>query len=249
MATNPYFQGHLGNEEEQALLNGIAVEAIQLYGQDMLYLPRRFYDEDQIYTEDAQSYFDTAYELEFYLKDPTNFMGDGSILSTFGVALMDSVVLQVATTRFDEEVLAHEPAERFPERRPREGDLVWFPVQRKLFQVSYADKFKLLYPLGSIYTWDLTLHLFKYSQERFETGLPEIDSVYGTRTISQDVLDWAVRDESGDVLLDQSGDHVMEEAYLAGDLDPEDQSDEIEEEADAILDFTETDPFSEGYEY
>lgn len=245
MTTNPLFSDHFGSEVEQELLNDLIVESIQIHGQDMLYVPKRTYSRDGIFTEDVSQYYDTHYTIECYLKNAEGFQGMGNVMSMLGTQLRDQITLQVSMTRFEEEVLAHE--EEWEARRPREHDLVWFPLQQKMFEITFVDKFQMLYPLGRLYVWELTCELYEYSSEKFMTGLPEIDDHYNV--LSQDVLDYAVKDEQDRPVLDTDGEYIMGENFLDGDLDPEDQSNEIEQEADQIIDFSESDPFSEGENY
>lgn len=244
MKTSPYFADHLGVGVEQDLYNDLIIETIQVAGQTMLYVPRREYNRDEILTEDSTEYFDTTYEIEMYLQNVEGFQGMGSLVQNFVPMLKDQVTLQFSMDRFEEEVLANEA---WTERRPREGDLVWFPLQEKLFQITFVDKYQMLYPAGRLYLWTITCELFTYASEKFTTGVSQIDDKYGVAGgISQDIYDYALKTPSGEVLTDHSGDPITMDYYQHGDVDPTDQSDEIEEEADTFMDFSESDPFSEG---
>lgn len=237
MTVSPFFDHH-GNSEETAILDSIIVEMIQACGENMLYVPRRVGKLDEIYTEDSLKYYDTAYELEFYLQNVDGFEGLGSFLTNLAPMLQDQLSLQVSISRFEEVVGQNESFSR-----PREGDLIWFPKNQKMFEIVFADKFKMMYPLGQVYLWNLTCQLYEYSSERFITGVTEIDQI---SSFSADQLDYVIYDHASDPLKNPGGDYLFVTSYSEGDMDPLDQSDEIEEEADEILDFSESDPFSEG---
>ena len=59
MATNFYFKS-LENTGEQNLLEDLIIEAIQIYGEDMYYIPRKITNYDKLYTADDQSVYDLS---------------------------------------------------------------------------------------------------------------------------------------------------------------------------------------------
>lgn len=62
-------------------------------------------------------------------------------------------------------------------RRPFEGDLIYFPYNKKVFQITFVEHESPFYPGGTLPQFVLTCDLLEYSNEIFITGIPEIDSI------------------------------------------------------------------------
>jgi hypothetical protein len=101
----------------------------------------------------------------------------------------------------------------------------------------------MFYPLGSTPSYDITCQLYEYSGQHFRTGIRAVDKI---EALSEDIYNWAVLGEDGAALLGEDGTVLVGEAYDILAADPMDQTVVIQTEADAIMDFNETDPFSEG---
>lgn len=238
MATNIHFRNY-DNAMEQQLLEELIIESIQIYGEDMYYIPRKINAYDPIYGEDAQSSYESSYLIEIYIKSVDGFSGDGSFLSKFGLEIRDRVTFTIAKRTFDEDVGANEN-----QVRPNEGDLIYFPLNQKCFQIKFVDKMQMFYPLGSLPTYDLQCELFEYSGETMNTGIDEIDSLQ--QRISINAHDYAIRTESGGLLLTEDGDYIINELYLQDALiSQSEENDEIQIDSDDIIDFSSKDPFSE----
>lgn len=235
---NPYFD-NFNNTEEQNLHDGLIQESIEIYGEGMYYIPRRAYNFDPLYTEDDQDYFDTTYISTFYIKNVEGFEGQGNFMSKFGLEIRDQITLVVSNTLFMQDIGT---AESFP--RPREGDVIYFPLNDKLFEIVFVDKFTMYFPLGASPSYTITCQLFEYKGERFITGLPVVDKIQ--KRMSENLYDWALLAEDGAVLLFENGDIMTVEEFDRTKPDPMDQTDPIQALSDTILDFSETDPFSEG---
>tara|TARA_B100000035_G_scaffold297952_1_gene291220 strand:+ start:323 stop:1429 length:1107 start_codon:yes stop_codon:yes gene_type:complete len=176
MATNSYFtQGTTG---EQDLVGDLVVEQIKMFGKDVYYLPRTLVNEDTVFTEDALSSFNAAYPIEAYIENVNGFGGDGDLFSKFGVRISDQVNFIISRTRFTEAV--DDNAQLIVEGRPNEGDLIWFPLAQKLFQIQFVEHEQPFYQLGKIHVWGLRCELFEFSDENFDTGVAEIDAVETT---------------------------------------------------------------------
>jgi len=176
MARNPYFTQ--GTTLERGLYEDLVIEQIKIYGQDVKYVPRALVDEDTLFREDSMSEFTGAYEVEMYVANIDGFQGDGDLYSKFGIRVTDQVTFIVARKRFEEEV--DDNTELIVEGRPNEGDLIYFPLTQKLFEIKYVEYKKPFYqlqnPLGA-FVYELKCELFEYSHEDFETGDPAIDEV------------------------------------------------------------------------
>jgi hypothetical protein len=238
MPTNIFFQNY-DYLPEQELLEDLIIEAIQIYGQDMFYLPRKLNNYDPIYGEDDQSSYESSYLVELYIKSVDGFEGDGTFLSKFGLEIRDRVTFTIAKRVFEDEIGAHEEIPR-----PNEGDLIYFPMNKKCFQIKYVEKFDMFYPLGTLPTYDLQCELFEYSGETMNTGIEEIDSLQANYNVN--FMEYVLRGEEGEIILDEEGNYIINESFMQNDLlsDTED-NDDIQERSDDILDFSSKDPFSE----
>lgn len=243
MATNFYFN-NFQSSQEQSLLENLIIESIKIYGEDMYYLPRRFDKIDEIYGESAVTSFDTAYLVEMYINSVDGFSGDGNFLSKFGLEIRDQVTFTIAQRVFNEEVDVYEATTL---HRPREGDLIYFPLNQKCFQIKYVTNKPFFYQLGALQTFELVCELFEYSGEAMNTGIEDIDKLQKNHSI--DILDYAVTDEDGMYLMDEDGDYIVNEKYNLGTIDPNADNEWIQQESDEFLDFSEYDPFSENGKY
>jgi len=169
---NFYFE-NFSNSMEQNLIEDLVIESIRIYGVDTWYLPRTISNKDEIFNEDTLSIFDDAYNVEMYIKNVDGFEGEGDFLSKFGLQIRDSMTLTVAIRTFDAEVGAHSE-----QVRPNEGDLIYFPLNNKFFEVMHVEHEAIFYQMGSLQTYDLRCELFEYSGERFRTGQDFIDDYY-----------------------------------------------------------------------
>lgn len=172
---------------------------------------------DELLNEDDLSTFNDAYMIEMYVKNVEGFGGDGQFLSKFGLQINDTMTLSISMRRFTEDVgLYNEQV------RPNEGDLIYFPLNNKMFEVMYVDNKPIFYQMGSLQMYDLRCELFEYSQERFNTGVLEIDTLFNSYVLTSNAAIANV--ESFDLMADNFT---------------------IETNADAIIDFSELNPFGE----
>lgn len=238
MATNFYFN-NFQSAQEQLLLENLIIEAIKIYGEDMFYLPRNINNLDKIYTADDQSSYTLALPIEMYIKSVDGFSGDGNFMSKFGLEIRDQVIFSVAQRVFNDEI-----GSSLALVRPREGDLVYFPLNKKCFQIKYVNKQEMFYQLGALQTWELTCELFEYSNEDMDTGIAEIDAMQVR--LSTNILDRAIMDENNFYLMDESGNYLVDETYDLEDIIGTGGNESIQNETDDFVDFSVYDPFSEG---
>lgn len=236
--TNFYFNNFRSSSEQQ-LIEDLIIESIKIYGQDMFYLPRRYGNLDPVYTEDAASFYDRAYPIELYIKSVDGFQGDGDFLSKFGVQIRDRVTFTMARRIFSDEVGSNEGT-----TRPFEGDIIYFPLNKKLFKIMFVEHEAIFYQLGSLQTFDVICELFEYSGETFSTGIPEVDVL--TKKYEFDFTDSGLLTEAGDLLTDEQENlPILFENYSQKN-DILDDGDMFQQQANGFLDFTEIDPFAEG---
>jgi len=169
MARNPHFKEYSG---EQNVLEDLTIETIKAMGKDMVYIPRILVNEDKLFGEDLISKFDDGYQLEMYIQSVDGFEGEGDILSKFGLEIRDRVELLVSKKRFEQAVGDYESV-----TRPKEGDLIFFPLSKTLFEINFVEHENPFYQLGKLYTYKLSCEVFTYSQEEIDTGYTDIDTV------------------------------------------------------------------------
>lgn len=240
MATSVFFNNFLASQE-QNLIENLIIESIQIYGHDLYYLPRIRESFDPIYGESAVSSFKSSYFLDMYIKNVDGFDGEGDFISKFGLEIRDRVTFTVARRTFFNEVGA--PAEL---NRPREGDLIFFPLNKKVFEIKFVEHEAIFYQLGALQTFDIICELFEYSNELFATGIPDIDETFTGRTgvdYTESMAAFAITTEDVFALLDEDGYRLVNETYEYQDPG---ENQEIQLESDAFIDFSERDPFSEG---
>jgi hypothetical protein len=227
------------NEEEQFLHNGLVEECILIHGIGCYYLPRRTFNISPLFTEDNQKYFDTVYETTFYIENVEGFEGQGNFLSKFGLEIRDQITMSASDTIFFEDVGKIENMQR-----PNEGDLIYFPLNKKLFQIDFVEKFAMFYPFGATPSYKLTIKLFEYAGEKFDTGIYDIDVIQ--KTLSENLYDWSVLAEDGSPLMTEDGNYWVLEEFEKSNIDAFDQAVSIQTEADKIMNWDEIDPFSES---
>jgi hypothetical protein len=225
----------------------LIIEAIRIYGQDMYYIPRVVTNYDKMYTEDDQSAYSRAHLVELYIKSVDGFSGDGSFMSKFGIEIRDQVIFSMSQRIFNQEIGLYTKAPR-----PFEGDLIYFPLNRKCFQIKFVNKFEMFYQLGSLQTWEMTCELFEYSNEILNTGVPEVDSMQ--KNLSTDILDYSLMDENGNYLTNENDNYLVVQAYdlelidSVADNDIFSQgTDNFKNGSNNFIDFSQVDPFSEGH--
>lgn len=170
MATNPYFKDYSG---EQDLTEDLTIEIIKTMGRNMFYIPRNIVELDKIFGEGTIVNYKYAVPIEMYIDSVSGFQGQGDIASKFGIEIKDNVNLTLSKKRFIQEIQT-----RFPTiTRPREGDLIYFPLSRSVFEINFVEHENPFYQHGKLYSYKLTCELFTYNEEEFETGTTDIDAV------------------------------------------------------------------------
>jgi len=177
MAINPYF--YYG-QNKQNLVEDVTIEIIKATGQDCLYIPREYLNIDKIFGEDPGSSFTKSYPLEMYLQSYKSFDGT-DMITQFGIEIKDKVTLVFARKRFKEEITYKNTSIS----RPREGDLIYFPLSKSLFEINFVEHENPLYPLGKLYSYTIVAELFTYSYEKIETNVDAVDQVSSTTQTTQ----------------------------------------------------------------
>jgi hypothetical protein len=172
MPTNLYIsQGYRG---EQNLYEDLIIESIKFYGQDVYYLPREIVVRDGILSEDIESKFGSAYAIEMYVESVDGYEGDGTFLSKFGLEIRDSAKLVVAKRRWEKLIGKWTNPETTP-YRPKEGDLIYVPFSKSLFEIRFVEHEQPFYQLKNLPVYKLQVELFEYRSEKIDTGIAELD--------------------------------------------------------------------------
>lgn len=222
MSTNFYFN-NFQNSQEQNLIEDLVVESIKIYGHEVWYCPRTIVNEETIFNEDELASFNNAYQIEMYIKNVEGFEGEGDFLSKFGLQIRDRITFTISRRSFSEEVPGL--------TRPREGDMIFFPLNSKGFVVRFVEHEAIFYQMGALQTYDLVCELFEFNQETFNTGVNIIDNTYNAMSFAMANNTQAVT------------------TFNVSTVDKWAQNEEFETKGDDILDFTEINPFSEANTY
>jgi hypothetical protein len=178
MALNPFFLQ--GSSNEQFLLQDLINEHLRTYGIDIHYIPRKVLGSDDIIREVETSKFDDNFAIEAYLENFEGYAPGSDIMTKFGINLQNEVTLILSKERFEEFVqpfMADQPDdEMLIDSRPREGDLVFFPLGERLFEVKRVEHEQPFYQLGTNYVYKLQCELFQYEGEDIDTSIDFIDT-------------------------------------------------------------------------
>ena len=178
---NPFFLQ--GSQGEQGLVQDLINEQLRTYGLECHYIPRKLMTSRTIMREITESRFDQAFPLEAYLMNVDGYAGQGDILSKFGVRVTTEATFVISRERFEESVspfLEKQEDDYEISNRPREGDLIFSPLGKKLFEIKYVEFEKPNYQLRKNYTYQLTCEVFEYEDEVIDTNVEKIDKVVQT---------------------------------------------------------------------
>ena len=182
---NPFFLQ--GSQGEQGLVQDLINEQLRTYGLDCHYIPRKLMTSRTIMREVTESRFDQAFPLEAYLVNVDGYGGQGDILSKFGVRVTTEATFVISRERFEESVapfLEQQEDDYEISNRPREGDLIFSPLGKKLFEIKFVEFEVPNYQLRKNYTYQLTCEVFEYEDEVIDTNVNVIDEVVQTEGYS-----------------------------------------------------------------
>lgn len=222
MATNFYFN-NFQNSQEQNLIEDLVIESIKIYGHEVWYCPRTIVNEETVFSEDELASFNSAYSIEMYIKNVEGFEGEGDFLSKFGLQIRDRITFTVSRRTFTDDITGL--------TRPREGDMIFFPLNSKGYVIRFVEHEAIFYQMGALQTFDIVCELFEYNQETFNTGVDIIDDTYND-------LSFAMANNTQKVTQ-----------FSISTIDKQAQNELFETKGDDILDFTEINPFSEANTY
>ena len=174
---NPYFLQ--GSPSEQRLVQDLINEQLKMYGQDIVYMPRKIVTQKTILKEIIASNFYDSYRLEAYLVNYEGFGGQGDILSKFGVKTTDEVTFVVSKERYEDFIspfLTSDPAIKLA-TRPEEGDLIYLPIDNTTFEIKYVEGKKPFYQLNNLYVYELRCEVVDLeADDNIDTSIEEVDA-------------------------------------------------------------------------
>ena len=176
MAINPHFLQ--GSQGEQRLVQDLVNEHLKIYGIEVRYIPRKFVRQQSIIREVQSSVFDDNFLLEAYVNTYDGYGGQGDIMTKFGVSLRDELTVTISKERFEDFISPFLAADDdyTLSSRPREGDIIFFPLGQRLFEVKFVEHEQPFYQLGKNYVYQLKCELFEYEDEVLDTGIDIVDS-------------------------------------------------------------------------
>ena len=277
MPTNVYFD--TGTRPEQNLYEDLMIEQLKIYGQDVFYIPRTLVKEDELFGEDTLSKFGDAYLIEMYFENVEGYEGEKEIMSKFGLQMNEDATFVVARRRFEQ--LVSVDSNLIVKTRPNEGDLVYFPKVKKIFEITFVDHDDPFYQVHNLPAFKLKCKTFEYSSEDLNTGIAEIDAIETDNSV--DMLSFQItmeqsssttfnegieledatgnleletqtggtdnvigEDETGgDNVVLETGDYIIQEAFVVDTIDENAMNDFFETQDDNIIDFTESNPFGD----
>ena len=180
MALNPYFiQGTSG---EQSLVQDLINEQLRMYGVEVYYLPRQYATTDNVIKEVIQSDFNYSYPIEAYVDNFDGYGDNTVMLSKFGIQAENELTVTISKERFENYIspLIKSLPNVELSTRPKEGDLIYFPLGDRLFEIKFVEHEKPFYQLKKNYVYTLTCQLFRPEDEVLDTGIEEIDDTFDT---------------------------------------------------------------------
>ena len=190
MALNPFFLQ--GSQSEQRLVQSLINEQLQIYGVDVIYLPRKILSKDQILTEVQSSTFNDNYAIEAYINTYEGYSGAGDIMTKFGMSLKDELTVTISKERFEDFIstfLADLPSsEREVATRPCEGDLIFFPLGQRVFEIKFVEHEQPFYQLGKNYVYQLKCELFELEDELSNISGDALETI--TQDIDEEMDDF-----------------------------------------------------------
>jgi len=188
MALNSYFLQ--GSKNEQFLMQDLINEQLTIYGIEVYYLPRKVFKTDNIIREVQSSKFDDSFLIEAYLNNYEGYNPNSDLMTKFGLRLTNEVSLTISRERFEEFIAPFLEGISSGIRdgtiteytfedlitRPKEGDLVYFPLGERLFEIKRVESEKPFYQLNKNYVYELNCELYEYENELIDTTIQEVDN-------------------------------------------------------------------------
>ena len=181
MALNPFFQQ--GSASEQRLIQDLINEQLRMFGVEIYYMPREYLGTKTIIKENVLARFTDNFIIEAYVQNYEGFQGSGDLMTKFGIRTTDELTLVISQERFEDFITGFQIADtnsvtgvkNYGLPRPKEGDLIYFPLSDSLFEIKFVEHENPFYQLGKLFMYELKCELFEYEDEVIDTTIEEID--------------------------------------------------------------------------
>jgi hypothetical protein len=183
MPTSHYFPINYGGYKgEQNLIQDLVDEQIKLFGTDVYYLPRTVLQDNPL-NDIVYSEFNQKIVIEMLLQNVEGFGSPSEFISKFGLKITDEIKFIVSKRRWEAESKRINLS--IDDDRPVEGDLIYFPLTKNLYEIKFVEVERVFYQLGELYFYDITAEIYEIGNEQIDVGVEEIDLI-------DDVMDPAV---------------------------------------------------------
>jgi hypothetical protein len=131
--------------------------------------------------------------------------------------------------------------------RPFEGDIIYHPTLKKLFEINFVDHDDPFHQLDSNPVYKLKCRLFDYGSDELSTGITEIDAITDDLSVASSDDKFALENETGSIIIENAEDtgdveYLVQEGYHIGDSAQNELFDTLD---DTVLDFSESNPFGD----
>lgn len=238
MAVSTFFD-NFSNYGEQQLLQDLGTEMIQRYGIDVYYMPRSHVNIDRLWNEDTLSEFNQATLIEVYIKTFSGWQGEGDLMQKFGISMADQITFSMMRNRWTDEFTVFQP----DLIRPLEGDFIYLPLTRALFEVKFVEHESNFYQTGLLTYYDIKAERVNFSNEKIQTGVSEVDNIASKFTTAAD--DFFLTDQDGNSLLAGDGTSLVEGQFDTDTIDASTQNSLFSAQGRQFIDFSKKNPFGE----
>lgn len=171
----------------QNVIEALLIQAIDMMGTDVYYVPRTLVHVDSVFTEDRFSEFKNKYLLRMYLDGVDSFGGQGAFIAKFGLQMEQTAKFTVARQVWERAVGKY--GQTILSTRPTEGDLLYWPLTGGLFEIKFVQHQDAFYQLGKLYVYKLEVELYQYASERIDTGMSAIDVFEDLKSHSTEITE------------------------------------------------------------
>lgn len=190
MPTSPYFPSYYdGYQGEQDLVQDLVDEQIKLFGSDIYYLPRILL-KDNTLDDLIYSKFEDQFQIEMLLQNVEGF-GQSEFISKFGLKVTQEIKFHVSSRRWRQEGTSFGL-----NARPLEGDLLYFPLTKDLYEIKFVQVEEVFFQFGQLPFYSITAEIYEVGSDKFDTGVNDIDSIEQSLSPAVDIVFVA---DSGDI--------------------------------------------------